>query len=146
MTVNEMEKLIENEQTFVLIDSDSCVEVFSEREANSSSYQNVRDSKWKRFEGYKECEVLGIRAQSSNEVALYINAPARRMSSYLDVTYSICVELDVPVGEDEHAIFKEYAEEKLKTLPSSIEVSGLKWELTDNNKEWGSYYDMIEEM
>lgn len=145
MTVNEIKELIENEQTFVLIDSDSGIEVFSEKEANKSSYQNVRDSNWKRFERYKTCDVVGVRAHSSNEVALYIHSPARCMYSYLDAVYSICVELDVQVGEDENEVFKKYAEERLKTLPSCIEVDGVRWELTDNNKEWGSYFDMIEE-
>lgn len=145
MTVNEMSKLIEDEHTFVLIDSDSGAQVFSEKEANNSDYPNVVKARWERLEKYNECEVLGVRVHSESEVALYINAPSRHFQTWLDVEYSIKIELDVPYGEDENKVLAEYAEKKLALLPKSFKIYDDEWDMAYDNMDSGNFYDCIEE-
>ena len=145
MTVKEMRSLIEDEHTFVLIDSTSGQQVFSESEANGSNYPDVVKARWKRLEGYDGCEVIGLRAHSDSEIALYIDAPARTFETWLDVQYSIRIRLEVPYGEDENKVLASYAREKLKALPKEFKLGDDKWEFTLDNIETGCFFDAIEE-
>ena len=145
MTVKEMRRLIEDEQTFVLIDNASGVQVFSEKEANDSSYPNVVEARWKRLEKYNDCDVIGLRTHSDSEVAFYIDAPTRTFETWLDVQYSIRIRLEVPYGEDENKVLASYAREKLKALPKEFKLGDDKWEFAYDNIETGCFFDAIEE-
>lgn len=145
MTVKEMRELIEDEHTFVLIDNVSGVQVFSEAEANNSNNPNVVATRWKQLEKYSECEVIGLRANSDSEVAFYIDAPTRHFKTWLDVEYSITIELDVPYGEDENKVLAEYARQKLDALPNSFTIGADQWEYSFDNLDGGSFFGCIEE-
>lgn len=145
MTVKEMRELIEDEHTFVLIDSASGHQVFSETEANDSSYPNVVTARWKRLEKYDGCEVIGLRAHSDSEIALYIDAPTRTFLTWLDVEYSIRIKLEVPYGEDENKVLAEYARKKVEALPKAFKFGDDEWTFGYDNLESGSFFDCIEE-
>lgn len=145
MTVKEMRKLIEGEQTFVLIDNVSGVQVFSEKEANDSCYPNVVEARRSRLEKYNECEVIGLRTHSDSEVAFYIDAPTRTFETWLDVEYSIRIKLEIPYGEDENKVLAEYARKKVEALPKTFKFGDDEWTLGYDNLESGSFFDCIEE-
>ena len=145
MTVKEMRKLIEGEHTFVLIDSASGCQVFSEAEANNDNNPNVVATRCKRLEKYDECEVIGLRANSDSEVAFYIDAPTRKFETWLDVEYSVRIELEVPYGEDENKVLAEYARKKVEALPKTFKLGDDEWTYGYDNMESGSFFDCIEE-
>lgn len=129
MKVWEFRNILADEQDYVLIDNETCEEITEDKDTDT----------------YDNCEVLEIRGHSIDFIALYINRPTERYSTYLDVTYSIMVEADVPVGcKDINALFQAIGEEKINQLPSSFTVNGITWDLVDNNMQSGSFYDMIE--
>lgn len=145
MTVKEMRRLVEGEQTFVLIDSVSGVQVFSEAEATNSNNPNVFAARWERLEKYDECEVIGLRTHSDSEVAFYIDAPTRKFETWLDVEYSVRIKLEVPYGEDENKVLAEYAKKKVEALPKTIKLGDDEWAFGYDNMESGSFFDCIEE-
>ena len=146
MTVKEMRTLVDGSQTFVLLDDASGVQVFSEAEANNSDNPNVVATRWKHLEKYDECEVTGLRTHSDSEVAFYINAPTRHFETWLDVTYSLRIRLDVPYGKDENKAFEEYGDKILNNLPKTITINDNKWDYGYDNMDSGNFYDCIEEV
>lgn len=140
MTVNEMAKLIEDEQYFVLIDSISNAQVLRERSVDGEIGGHSP------YDKFKDCEVLGIRVHSDSEVAFYIDAPARRFETWLDVTYSLKLQFDVPYGESADARLEELAKEILNPLPSTITLNGNKWDYGYSNIESGNAFDCLEEV
>ena len=133
MKVKEMAELLGGEQTLVLIDKNTCNEVYSEKDDACSV--------WKKYSDY---EVVEFRSHSNTVVAFYISA-SERYSTWLDITYSIKVDADVPYDIDYNDYLKDIAEDMLRVMPKTISVGNYGEAHQEyNNLESGSFYDMIE--
>lgn len=145
MTVKELVSVIEGEDKFVLIDSDSCIEVYNQKNVEKESYQITRNKFEKRFEKFEDCEVLGVRSHSDDEIAIYIDAPSRRFETWATAEYSIQIALEVPYGANEEEALRKYAESKFDKLPKTMMFNGDEWTYDWNNINSGGFYDCIEE-
>lgn len=129
MKVWEIRNILADEQDYVLIDNETCEEITEEKDTDA----------------YDQCEVLEIRGHSIDFVALYIDRPATKYTTWLDVTYSIKVEADVPCGCDVNEYLQKIAEKELDKIPKTFAVNGNTiWSMSDDNMETGGFYDMIE--
>ena len=135
MTVKEMAMMTAGDATIALFDKESNTMVYNE-------YIDCNEKGWDRF---RDCEVLGVGAYKENEVAIYINAPSRHFETFLDVTYSLKINVDVPYGEDENKFIGAYGDKILDSLPKTITINDAKWEYGWDNMDSGSFYDCIEE-
>lgn len=129
MKVWELRNILADEQDYVLIDSETCEEITEEKDTDA----------------YDECEVLEFRGHSIDFVAFYINRPTEKYQTWLDVTYSIEINAEVPCGCDREKFMREIAEKEIDKLPKTIAVNGgAVWSISDDNMQSGSFYDMIE--
>lgn len=129
MKVCELRNILADEQDYVLIDNETCEEITEGKDTDA----------------YDDCEVLEIRGHSIGFVALYINRPTERYYTFLDVSYGIRVEADVPCGcKDVESYFQKIGREIIGKLPSSFSINGIDLDMDYDNMQSGSYYDMIE--
>ena len=132
MTVGEIEKILDGGNGFVIVDSDSCENMWDGVRAENPDG-------WKEYENYA---VLGMNVLNDKEVELYINA-FDVFETWLDATYSIKVTAKVPVAHDEKAALAKIGECALNALPKSFEFGGNTWKLSEDNMEFGGFYDNI---
>lgn len=87
-----------------------------------------------------------VKAISSdgNSFKVFVERQAERYYTYLDITYSTTVELDVPEYEDKREIFKQKAAEIINTVPDSFSIKGYSFRYSYDNLETGGLEDMIE--
>ena len=129
MKVWEFRNIIADEHDFILIDNETCEEITDH--VGTDVYDN--------------CDVLGVRGHTCDMIALYVNRPTEKYETWLDVTYSIKIEADVPCGYDREKYMREIAEKEMDKLPKTIAVNGgAVWSISDDNMQSGSFYDMIE--
>ena len=129
MKVWEIKNIIADEHSFVLIDSDTCEEIVDNIDTDLYDY----------------CDALEVRVQNIETIAIYINRPTENYETWLDVTYSIKIEAEVPCGCDREKFMREIAEKEIDKLPKTIAVNGgAVWSISDDNMQSGSFYDMIE--
>lgn len=68
-------------------------------------------------------------------------------STWLDITYSLKVNLDCPIAcewEDVKSDFNEYAKELIARVPKTLNLGGKVFELHDTGVDTGHYFEMIE--
>ena len=75
---------------------------------------------------------------------VFVDNPKHKYYTYLDVTYSTRIELDVPEYGDKKELFYAKADEIIKTLPDSFCVKGYNFSYGYDNRETGGLEDMIE--
>lgn len=129
MKVWEFRNILADEHDYTLIDNETCEEILEEVDTDL----------------YDDCEVLEVRGHTCDTIALYINRPSEQYETWLDVTYSIKLEADIPCGVDRDKFMQKLAESEIDKLPKTISVNGGKvWSISDDNMQSGSFYDMIE--
>lgn len=88
-----------------------------------------------------------VKALSSDgkEFKVFIEAPTQKYYTYLDVTYSARIELDVPIGADKKELLKRQAEKLLDAMPDGFCVNGHDFNFDYDNIQSGGFEDMIEQ-
>lgn len=129
MKVWEFINLIADEHDFILIDNETGKEITDH--VGTDAYDN--------------CDVLKVGGHTCNLIKVYVHRPTEKYETWLDVTYSIKIEADVPCGVDRDEFMKQIAEAEIDKLPKTIAVNGgALWSISDDNMQSGSFYDMIE--
>lgn len=129
MKVWEFRNILADEHDYVLIDNETLEEITEDKDTDT----------------YDNCEVLEIRGHSIGVLALYINRPTEKYETWLDVTYSVRVEIEAPYGcRDVNTYFHNTGQNILEQLPTSLSINGITLTMEYDNMQSGSYFDMIE--
>ena len=104
--VKDLVNILGNETDIILIDNDTCEEM-----------PNLTSE-------YADCDVLQFDGYTCDAVKVFIKKPTTRWGTYLNVTYSLFVEADVPNGDDPTDYLRKEADKEVHKLPDNIGFGG----------------------
>ena len=137
MTVEQIINIITDLNTFVIKDKATDEILYDEMyDGNIDEFDRIKD--------LKGLEVVGVSSRSLEDINIYVQA-TKRYSTWLDVTYSMKIEVNVPISEDVNAAFEKIGKEKLGLVPKSIVLANGTLSFDSDNMEYGNFYDCIEE-
>lgn len=137
MTVEQIINIITDLNTFVIKDKATDEILYDEMyDGNIDEFDRIKD--------LKGLEVVGVSSRSLEDINIYVQA-TKHYSTWLDVTYSMKIEVDVPISEDVNAAFEKIGKEKLGLVPKSIVLANGTLSFDSDNMEYGTFYDCIEE-
>lgn len=87
-----------------------------------------------------------VKALSSDgkSFKVFVETPSEKYYTYLDITYSTRIELDVPIWADKKEVFMLKAAEIVSAVPDAFSVKGYHFSYGYDNRETGGLEDMIE--
>lgn len=110
-------------------------------------YYNGKDSIDEKF---NKCEVLNVMPTLNDEGKVCTDVIIdgfENYSTWLDITYSLEINLDCPIAcewKDVQSDFNEYAKEIIARVPKTLNLGGKVFTIDSTNVDTGHYFEMIE--
>lgn len=134
MTVSEIMGLIKDKDTSVNIYDDDTNKILKHYSGNCRTIK------------LDDITNATVKVISYDGVAMnvFIKVPTQKYYTYLDITYSTRIELEVPVGADERELLEKEAEKLMGYMPDGLCIHGHSFSYDYDNIQSGGFEDMIE--